>query len=156
MELIARDDGIVRLAHLADLRKDAADLVVLRHGLADGGVGGVHPVALLHHVQEPHPHLLDIVADGVVLHLVGHIGVGDEEIRLLVHLEQLKMLIEPVHHGAGVHPGQPVQEVEAPLDAPLHQRPGKLAGVVRHVIGGNVDGAGPRGPQAHREAVIDI
>ena len=156
VELVAGDDGVLRLAHLADLGDDAADLVVLGHRLADGLVGGVHPVVLRHHVQQADAHLLDVVAHGVVLHLIGHVGVGDEEVGLLVHLQQLKVLIEPVHHGAGVYTGQGVQEVEAALDAPLHQAAGKLAGVVGHVVGGDVDGTGAGGAEPDGEAARHV
>ena len=46
VELIPGDDGVIGLAHFADLADDAADLVMLGHGGADGVVGGVHAVAV--------------------------------------------------------------------------------------------------------------
>jgi len=61
-----------------------------------------------------------------------------------------------VHHGAGIHAGQRVQELVAALHAALHQRAGILAGVVGHVIGGDVQGACPGRTQAHGKAVADV
>ena len=156
VELVARDGRVVLLAQLADLGDDAADLVVLLHRLADGRVRGVDPVALFHHVKQPDAHLLDILADGVILHLKGHVGVRDKKVGLFVELEYLKVLVEAVHHRAGVHTGETVEEVVAALHAALEQGAGELAGVVRHVVGRHVDRTGPRRAQAHGETVVQI
>ena len=101
-------------------------------------------------------HLLDIVADGIVNHLVRHIAVRHKEIGLFVHFEQLKVLIEAVHHGARVNPCKPVQEVEAALDASFHQSTCKLAGIVGHIVCCNVHTARARCAQPDREALPHI
>ena len=108
MELIACNHRIVRLAHFSDFGDNAADFIVLFNGFPDSCVGYIHAIALLHHIQQANLHLLDIVAYGIILHLIRHVAVCDEEVRLLVHLQQLEMLIEAVHHGAGIHTGKAV------------------------------------------------
>ena len=138
MELVARDNGIFGLAHLADLADDGTDLVVLRHGLADGGIGGIHTVFLRQRIQYAAAHLFDIGIQRVVRHFVRDVAVGDKEVGLVIHLQDLEVLHGAVHHGAGIHAGQRVQELVAALHAALHQRAGILAGVVGHVIGGDV------------------
>ena len=156
MELVACNGSIIELAQLADLADDAADLVVFLHRLADGGVGRVDPVALFHHVEQADAHLLDILANGVILHLEGHIGVRDEEVRLFVELEYFEMLVKAVHHRAGVHACKTIEEVVASLHTALKQGAGKLAGVVRHIVGRHVDRTGPRCAQTHGETVVQI
>ena len=156
MELIAGDDRVVGLAHLADLGDDGADLIMYLHRFADGGVGGIHAVGLGQPVQYPQAHLLHIGVQGIVGDLVGNVAVGDEEIGLFVDFENLKVLHGSVHHGAGVNTDHGVQELIAALNASLNQSPGVLAGVVGHVVGGDIDGAGVGGAQTNREAVVYI
>ena len=142
MELIAGDHRVVGLAHLADLGDDAADLVVLLHSLADGGVRSVNTEHLGHSVQHAQAHLPDVGVQRVVRDLVGHVRVGHKEVGLVVDMQDLEVLHGAVHHGAGVNADQRIQELVAALDRPLQQCPGKLAGVVGHVVGGDVDGPG--------------
>ena len=66
------------------------------------------------------------------------------------------MLVKPVHHRTCIHAGQTVEEVEAALNAALHQRAGKLAGVVGHVKGGDVDGACSGRAQTDGEALVHV
>ena len=138
MELVARDHRVLRLTHLADLADDGADLVVLRHGLADGSVGDVHAVLLRQRLQHAALHLLHVGIQRVVRDLVGDVAVADKEVGLVVHLQDLEVLHGAVHHGAGVHTRQSVQKLVAALHAALHQGAGIFAGVVGHIIGSDV------------------
>ena len=61
-----------------------------------------------------------------------------------------------VHHRAGVHTDQRVKILIAALDGALEQGAGKLAGVVGHVVGRDVDGAGLRGAKPCGEAVVNV
>ena len=81
---------------------------------------------------------------------------GDEEIGLLIDVEDLKVFHGAVHHGARVHAYHGVEELIAALYAALDQRPCELAGVVGHIVGGNVDGARVGSAQTHGEAVADV
>ena len=156
VELIAGDNGVIGLTHLADLADDGADLIMLGHRLADGGVGGIHAVLLRQRLQHAAAHLPDVGIQRVVRHFVGDVAVGDKEVGLVVHLQDLKMLHGAVHHGAGIHAGQRVQKLVAALHTALHQRTGILAGVVGHIIGGDVQRACPRCAQTHGKAVAEV
>ena len=81
---------------------------------------------------------------------------GDEEVGLVVDLQDLEVLHGAVHHRAGVHADHGVQELVTALDAAFHERSGVLAGVVGHVVGGDVDGAGVGCAQTYREAVAEV
>ena len=129
---------------------------MLRDGLAQRVVGGVDPEHLRQAVQHADPHLAAIALDRVVGDLEGHIRVRDEEIGLVVHVQDLKVLHRAVHHGAGVHTDQRVEVLITALDGALQQGARILAGVVGHVIGGDVDGAGIGGAQSGRKAVVHI
>ena len=63
---------------------------------------------------------------------------GDEEIRIGIDFQDLKMLHRAIHHGAGIHTRQSIQEFKAALNGPLQQGARKFAGVVGHIIGCNV------------------
>ena len=156
VELIAGDDGVLCLAHLCHLGDDGADLVVLCDCLTDSGVGGVHTVDLGQLVEHMDTHLLDVGVESVVGDFVGDVAVGHEEVGLLVDLQDLKVLHCTVHHGAGVNAYHRVEELVAALDAALDERACELAGVVGHVVGCDVDGAGVRRAQTHREAVAYV
>ena len=156
MELVTGDDGVVSLAHLAHLGDDGADLVVLGDGCADSGVGGIHAVNLGQLVEHMDTHLLDVGVESVVGDFVGDVAVGNEEAGLLVYLEDLKVLHCAVHHGAGINAYHSVEELVAALDAALYECTGEFAGVVGHVVGCDVDGAGVRRAQTHREAVAYV
>ena len=156
MELIAGDNGVIGPTHLADLADDGADLVMLCHRLADGGVGGIHAVLLRQRLQHTAAHLPDVGIQCVVRHFVRDVAVGDKEVGLVVHLQDLEMLHGAVHHGAGVHAGQRVQKLVAALHTALYQRTGILAGVVGHIIGGDVQRACPRCAQTHGKAVAEV
>ncbi len=156
VELVAGDDRVRALAHLADLLNDAADLVVLGHRAADGRVRGVRPEDLRQPVQHAHPHLPGVTGQGVVGDLEGHVAVGHKEFRIVVDLQDLKMLHRTVHHRAGIDPDQRVQEAVPALDGALEQGAGELAGVVGHVVGGDVNGAGVRGAEPGRKAAVNV
>ena len=79
-----------------------------------------------------------------------------EKVRLLVHLKDLEVLVETVHHRAGIHAGKAVEEIEAAFYASLHQSSRELAGVVGHVVGSDVDGTCSRRPQTDGEAVAYV
>ena len=101
-------------------------------------------------------HLLDVGVESVVGDFVGDVAVGHEEVGLLVDLQDLKVLHCTVHHGACVNAYHSVEELIAALNAALHESSCELAGVVGHVVGGDVDGAGVRRAQTHREAVAYV
>ena len=156
MDLVAGDDRVFLLAHLADLADDGTDLVVLLHRLADGRVGGVHAVFLRQRIQHPAAHLLDVGIQRVVGDLVGDVAVGDEEIGLVVDLQDLEVLHGAVHHGTGVHAGQRVKELVAALHAAFHQGAGIFTGVVGHIIGSDVQRTGAGGAESDGEAAGQI
>ena len=156
MELVTGDDGVVSLAHLAHLGDDGADLVVLGDSGADSRIGGVDAEDLGDLVEHVDTHLIDIGIEGVVGDLVGDVAVGNEEAGLLVYLEDLKVLHCTVHHGAGIDADHRIEELIAALYAALDQCSGVFAGIVGHVIGRDVDGAGVRCAESYREAVTDI
>ena len=62
VELIARDDRVVELAHLSDLADDLADLVVLGDRLAQRLVGGVNAEGLGQTVEHVLAHLRGVGA----------------------------------------------------------------------------------------------
>ena len=97
MELIARDDGVLGLAHLADLGDDLADLVVLGDGLAQGFVGGVNAEGLGQTIEHVLAHLLGVGVDVVIGHFERHVRVRDEEFLLVVDVQHLKVLHGAVH-----------------------------------------------------------
>ena len=66
------------------------------------------------------------------------------------------MLHRTVHHGAGIDADQRVQEAVPALDGALEQGAGELAGVVGHVVGGDVNGAGVRGAEPGRKAAVNV
>ncbi len=156
VELVAGDDRVLGLAHLADLLDDAAHLVMLGHSRADRFIGDVRAEGLVNAVEHVRLHLLDIAGHCVVGDLEGHVGVGHEEIGVLVDLEDLEVLHGAVHHRAGVDADQRVQILVAALNGALEQGAGVLAGVVGHVVGGDVDGTGVRGAEPGREAVVNV
>ena len=129
---------------------------MLLNGLADGLVRGVDAELLGQLIQDVDAHLLDIGIQRIVGDLEGDVAVGHEEVGLLIDPEDLEVLHGAVHHGAGVHADHGVQELIAAFDASLHQSTGVLTGVVGHVVGGDVDGAGVGGAQSHGEAVADV
>ena len=154
--LVAGDGRIFHLAHLADLGKDAADFVVLLHGLAQRLVRRVRAELFLHNIEHTIAHLLHIGLERVVGNLEGNVRVGHEEVGLVVYLQDFKVLHSAVHHGAGVHADHGVQKLVAALDGALGERSGELAGVVRHVVRCNVDGAGVRSAETDGEAVANV
>ena len=66
------------------------------------------------------------------------------------------MLHCAVHHGAGIDADHRIEELIAALYAALDQCSGIFAGIVGHVVGRDVDGAGVRCAESYREAVTDI
>ena len=124
--------------------------------LTDSSVGGIHAVNLGQLVEHMDTHLLDVGVESVVGDFVGDVAVGHEEVGLLVDLQDLKVLHCTVHHGAGIDADHRIEELIAALDAAFHESSCKLAGVVGHVVGGDVDGAGVGSAQTNREAVADV
>ena len=156
MILVAGDGRIFHLAHLTDLGKDTADLVVFLHGLAQRLVRRVRAELFRHHIEHTAAHLLNIGLQRVVGDFEGNVRVGHKEIRLIVYLQDFKVLHGAVHHGAGVHADHGVQELVAAFDGAFGERSGELACVVRHVVRRNVDGAGVRSAEANGEAVANV
>ena len=96
------------------------------------------------------------MANGIVHHLVRHITVGHKHVGFVIHFEQFKVLIEAVHHGAGINPGKPIQEVKSALNSSLHKGTRKFAGIVGHIVCSNVHRTCSRRTQSHREALPHV
>ena len=79
MKLIAGDRGIGQLAVFADLGDDAADLVVLCDGAADGGVGDIRAVSLVQRLEDFFLDLVFVVRNAVGRDLERHIDERDEK-----------------------------------------------------------------------------
>ena len=154
--LIACDARVFLLAQLADLGQDAADLVVLGHGLAQRVVRHVHAVDLMQRLEHLAPELVDIVAHGIVRDLEGHVEEGDEKLLIVHEVQQLEVLERAVHLRAGLRRQQGGQEVIAPLDAALEQRLAVVADEVGHVVRRDVQRSRQRRAQPHREAVAGV
>ncbi len=103
--------------------------------------------------------LLDLClkhVDRVILDLVGGLKMGHKEIGFLVELKDFKVLRHAVHCRAGVRLTECIQEFIAALNGSLQDGTAELTGVVRHVIGCNVDGTGAWSSQSCGEALIHI
>ena len=153
---IARDRRIVQLAHLAYLREDAADLVMLRDGLSYGLVGDIRTVLFVQGLEHLFRDLVLVVLKAVGRDLEGHVDEGHEEFFVLHELQKLKMLESPVHLGAGLAAGEGRQEVVSSLDAALDQRSGIAAQIAGHVIGRDIHAARAGRSESDGEAVVQI
>ena len=156
MILIAGDNGVLGLAHIADLGEDLADLIVLLDGLADGLVGYVNAELLMQIVQDVLLHLNFVCIESIIGHLEGNVHVSYKELFLVVDLQDLEVLHCAVHHGAGVHTDHCVEELIAALDSAFDECACVLAGVVGHVVGCDVDRACLRCAQTHGETVAYV
>ena len=156
MILIAGDNGVFSLAHIADLGEDLADFVVLLNSLADGLIGSVDTELLLQVIQNVDLHLGCVSIEGVVGHLERNVHVGYKELLLRVDLQNLEVLHCAVHHGACVYTDHCVEELIAALDSTLYECACVLAGVVGHVVGRDVDRTCLRCAQTHGETVAYV
>lgn len=119
MELIAGDDRVVRLAHIADLGDYAAQLVVALYRFQYLFLGKVDAVDL---GKRRYDLLLDLTAEvsGVPLALLDrHIYAGDKELFVRNDLAILKILLHAVHGGAAFLTYQCGEEVVASLKCAL-------------------------------------
>ena len=139
MVLVAGDRRVRELAHVPDLRHDPTYLIVLLNRLEEGLIGGVDPVLLRKDVEKAEPHLDLHLVDRIALDLVGDVAVGDEEIRLVTALQYLKVLVAAVHRGARVHTRDAVEELVAAFDGSLEKRAAVFAGIIRHIVGRDID-----------------
>ena len=71
------------LAVFADLGDDAADLVVLAHGAADGGVGDIGAVSLVQRLKHLFDYLIFIVLYAVGRDLERHVYERNEKFIIL-------------------------------------------------------------------------
>ena len=149
MILIAGDDGVFSLAHIADLGEDLAYFIVLFDCLADSLIGSVDAELLLQVIQNVDLHLGFIRCEGVVGHLERNVHVSYKELFLVVDLQDLEVLHRAVHHGAGVYTDHCVEELIAALDSTFYECACVLAGVVGHVVGCDVDRTCLRCAQTH-------
>ena len=128
--LVAGDGRILLLAHLTDLGKDAAYLVVLLDSFAQRLVRRIRAELFRHDIEHAAAHLLYIGLERVIGDLEGNVRVGHEEVGLVVYLQDFKVLHGTVHHGAGVYTDHGVQELVAALDGAFGERSGELTCVV--------------------------
>ena len=119
MELIARDDRVFRLAHVAHFTDDAAELVVLGYGGAEFFLGAVHAVGLLERGEDLFLHLPPVVADVPVASVYRHVYAGDEELFLGDEAAVVEILLHPVHGAAAFLADERVQEVVAAFKGAL-------------------------------------
>ena len=126
MELITRDDGIGRLAQVADLGDDAGNFVVISDRFENRLVGDVDAVGLVQRLEHLAAQLLFIVIDGEVLVRERHVHHAHEKLRifLLHEAEDLEMLVAAVHHLARLGREQRIEIVIAALDAALEDAAG--------------------------------
>ena len=158
VKFIARDDGVRRLAQVADLGHDAGNFVVVADRRTDRLIGDVNTVGLVQRLEHVHAQLLLIVIDGEVLVRERHVHHAHEKLRvfLLHKAEDLKMLVTAVHHLARLGREQRVEIVITALDAALENAAGVRADLARHVVRAHVDAAGVRRTQAAREAAGQV
>ena len=126
MELISRDDGIGRLAQVADLGDDAGNFVVISDRFENRLVGDVDAVGRVQRLEHLHAQLLFIVIDGEVLVRERHVHHAHKKLRvfLLHKAENLEMLVTAVHHLARLGREQRIEIVIAALDAALEDAAG--------------------------------
>ena len=80
MEFIAGDGGVIKLAVVADLVYQAADLIVALDGLHDGLIGNVDAKLFMQGLKNMGAQLLTEVSIAVLIVLEGNVGEFAEEI----------------------------------------------------------------------------
>ena len=149
MELIAGDGGIGKLAVVADLVNQAADLIVLLDGLHQRLVGHVDAQIVMQLAQHMVAQLIPVVVVGDVGFLEGNVDKLAEEIVIVddahvlhgVQVLLLQMLLEAAGGGAGLGGHLGVQEVEAALQGALQKAAGIVADAGGHVVGCDIRGS---------------
>ena len=156
--LIAGDGRDIQLAQLAYLGEDAADLIVLAHGGADGVVRGVDAVVFVQGLQNLSGDLLADVLDAVLVVGIGNVQIAVEELVLVfaLRVQDLHVLDGAVIRLADVNAYHGVEKSVAALKCALQQRPGELTAVVGHVIGGQLHRVGMWGTEPDRETVPQV
>ena len=127
MEFIAGDGGVIKLAVVADLVYQAADLIVLLDGFHDCLVGDVDAEVLVQRLKHVCLKLAAEVLETVLVVLERNVGELAEEIIIVddahvldgVKMLLLKMLLEAAGAGAGLGRHLGVKEVEAALKRTL-------------------------------------
>ena len=156
VELVARDDRVVELAHLSNFADDLADLVVLGDGLAQRLVGRINAEGLGQTVEHVLAHLRGVGIDVVIGHLERHVGMRDKEFLLAVDLQDLEVLHGAVHGRAGVHADHRIQELVTTLDCTLDERTCVVTGIVGHVVRRDIQRTGLGCSESHRDAVVYV
>ena len=129
VELIAGDGGVIKLAVVADLVYQAADLIVALDGLHDGLIGNVDAKLFMQGLKNMGAQLLTEVSIAVLIVLEGNVGEFAEEIIVVdnshildgVKVLLLKVLLEAAGAGAGLGRHLRIEEVEAALESSLEE-----------------------------------
>ena len=164
MELIAGDGGVIELAVVADLVDEAAYLILLLDGLADGLIGNVDAEVIVQGLEDMGAKLGGIVLVGDLVIFERDIGEFAEEVVVVddahivdgVEMLLLQMLLEAAGGGAGLGGHLRVEEVEAALQGALHEASCVMAYTGGHVIGRDVGGCAARRSQSDGEAAGQV
>ena len=140
MELIAGDGRIVKLAEIADLGDDAAELIVLLDGLAHGSLGGVDAQAVSHGLYDLEHELCLVVVKVRLIAFHGGIDLRYEELFVLNGIDQEEVLLHTLHGRAALRAEQAAQIVVSALDRALENGAGIGTGPVGHVVACDVGG----------------
>ena len=158
MELVARYGRIIKLAQVAYLSDDAANFVVLLDRLADSFIGNVNTVDTLQRLEYMLAKLSLVMLVGCLRGHEGDIHHAHEEVRILFldKTHNVKILMRPVHHLAGLGREHGGQEIVPALHAALKNAAGERAGFVGHVVCADVGVRRTGSAQTHREAAAEI
>ena len=156
VELIAGDVGVGVPPVAADLRYQAADLVVLPDGAQQRLVGGVDPELFAQFVQDMRLELPSVVQVAVFRLFERHVREFAEEIRVLDNVHHLQVLLEAAGDGAGLRRHLRVEEVVAALERALEQAAAIVAGAAGHVVCGYVRRGAARRAQPDAEAALEV
>ena len=156
VELIPRDDGVVRHAQLVHLRDDAAHLVELLDGLAQLFLREVHAVDLFERLDDLLLDLAAVVARVPLGLAQRHVEIRAEELVVRDQLAVFKILLHAVHRRAALLPDERGDKVVAALKRTLEDALGVRARAVGHVVGGHVGVRAVRRAQTHAKAVVRI
>ena len=164
MEFIAGDGGVIKLAVVADLVYQAADLIVALDGLHDGLIGNVDAKLFMQGLKNMGAQLLTEVSIAVLIVLEGNVGEFAEEIIVVdnshildgVKVLLLKVLLEAAGAGAGLGRHLRIEEVEAALESSLKKASCIVADTRGHIVGRNVGGSAARRTQTNCEAAGQV
>ena len=152
VELVAGDAGVIRLAEIADLGDDAADLVMVINGAAHSLLGGVDTVFLVQLVHDLELELRLVVIEIGLVALHGRVDLRDEELLILHRVDEEEMLLHALHGRAAFRAEKGVEIVIPAFDGALEKGAGIGAGAVGHVIAGDIRGCAARRAEPGRKA----